>query len=198
MKKGIKIFLIVLLVVIIIYIGIVVYTNNHYKEIKTIEEKEYEYVYKYNKYTVTINKYRVYNMQCIKAPCPNKSKNLIAIYTVPLTKKYKDLLADETPAYEIIKEDQDSGVKQKGYKVNKSKNSVSIYIGEKNNGGYGIKVLDAEVNNSKFAIIRIEETHPGGVATMALTQPMIEIKFRDKFNDVQVSDSEGLLEEISD
>ena len=187
MKKAIKIFLVILLILIVTYIGIVIYTNNNYLETKKIEENGYEYVYKYNRYTVTINKYKVNHMQCIKAPCPGESKVLIAIYTIPLTKKYKDIKNISDEPYELLETEEYSNVKKQGYIYDKKNNTVSIYLGEKPSGGYRIGIVHFEYDIVPNAIIDIEEDeNDEGVATMALTSPMIKIKLNKKVKEVHI------------
>ena len=190
MKKELKIVLIVLS----LYILLVLITSNIYKEKVTYIDGNYSYDLKINGPIVTVNKYIIDEWKCITAPCPESRRFLIFAYTVPLTKHYKEIIDKEqlghSSVYEIVEENEHSGVKERGYIIDKEKNEVSIYLGEKNTGGYEIRLIKAEVNQVNNALIEIEEVEPkeGDIVTQELTQPMLKIKFKQKINKVTISE----------
>ncbi len=205
MKKKIKKIIIPIFVILGIYIIIVIYTNNHYKDLVTYEDTKYSYELKINKPFVTVNKYIVNEWQCIKAPCPESTKHLIMIYTIPITKHYKDIIdrsnGNFSSLYEVLVENNHSGVETRGYKYYEKKNELSIYLGQKYSGGYKIKINKIDINYNNYATIEIEEVEPveGETVTQELTQPMIKIRFKQKVKDVIVSEKNSdSFEEIRD
>jgi hypothetical protein len=56
-------------------------------------------------------------------------------------------------------------------KVDFGKNSVvALFMGQKNKGGYSIGVKSISINNDT-ATIKVMETEPNGMSTMAITNP---------------------------
>lgn len=63
----------------------------------------------------------------------------------------------------------------KGYRFN-------IYMGQKNTGGYGIKVTDVRMDEDKVLYIEVETRSPGpeDIVTQAITYPMCSITVNAK------------------
>lgn len=63
----------------------------------------------------------------------------------------------------------------------KTANFILVNLGEKNNGGYGIKV-ESVVEEADKIVVSIKETEPksGSNVTMALTNPYAVIKINSK------------------
>lgn len=85
---------------------------------------------------------------------------------------------------------------KRGYYINtlKQPNSPYWYIitmGEKNTGGYSIKIKDVKEENNKVVII-VEEQSPseGAIVTQAFTYPKCCIKF-DSSVDVEIKNTKG-------
>lgn len=115
----------------------------------------------------------------------------------------KPVADDELLLYEILKEDQYNGARIKFYEIisepNEFKlllndpdlkrkvapkdiitaNYIVLNLGEKNTGGYSIKVKNIEETEDSI-IVTIEEEAPEGIATMAISYPMMVVKINSK------------------
>ena len=102
--------------------------------------------------------------------------------------------------YEIVeKSSSNSEYKKKGYYI--EGDTVTIAMGEQGTGGYDIEVVNV---NASFGDVQIdiEEIKPGenDVVTMALTYPVVRIKFETPINSVLIQDisSNTYYEEIKE
>lgn len=110
---------------------------------------------------------------------------------------------EELQLYEILKEDQYNGAKIKFYEIisepNEFKlllndpdlkrkvtpkdiiasNFIVLNLGEKNTGGYSIKVKNIEETEDSI-VVTIKEEAPAGMATMVMTYPMMVVKINSK------------------
>lgn len=110
---------------------------------------------------------------------------------------------EEFQLYEILKEDQYNGAKIKFYEIisepNEFKlllndpdlkrkvtpkdiiasNFIVLNLGEKNTGGYSIKVKNIEETEDSI-VVTIKEEAPAGMATMVMTYPMMVVKINSK------------------
>ncbi len=189
MKKVI----ITILIILVLYIGFVIYNNNHYKEVIEYKDEKFSYELKINKPFITVNKYIVNEWKCITAPCPESTKHLVMIYTIPITKHYKKIIDNNQEGinYEIIEKDNHSGVKTQGYVYDDSNYELSIYLGQRNSSGYEIIVKKIEIDSKNDAFIELEEKRPSSleVTTQEFTQPMITIRFKKLINNITITDN---------
>ena len=104
----------------------------------------------------------------------------------------KNTCVNKNLTYEIIEEDSYCDIKEKSYKYNKESNIVDIYLGQKNTGGYKIKIEKINYRYNIMTIIISQESPPfGSTVTEAFSQPCIKIRPSQKANKVVVIDEEG-------
>lgn len=100
--------------------------------------------------------------------------------------------------YEVLTQSAYQGKEEKSYEVIKDKTSlqnlyalvndtevpkvdfsksriVALFLGQRNSGGYEIKVKNVEEKAGKI-VVTVEETKPEGMATMAITNPYSIVK----------------------
>ena len=100
--------------------------------------------------------------------------------------------------FEVLKEESYQGKEQKSYDVIKNEASlkalyqsindenipkidfskqrvVALFLGQRNSGGFAIKVKEVSEKNNK-TYITVDETKPEGMATMAITNPYTIVK----------------------
>ncbi len=65
-----------------------------------------------------------------------------------------------------------------------------ICMGEKNSGGYSLKVKEVNVNDEKIEII-VEEIGPMGDVTLAFTYPTIIVEFPKYQEDIIIKNTRG-------
>lgn len=70
-----------------------------------------------------------------------------------LTALYKELNSTDVPEVDFTKS-----------------NVVGLFMGQKSSGGYAIEIVSVIVNGDT-AEVAVKETHPEGIASMAMTQP---------------------------
>ena len=103
-----------------------------------------------------------------------------------------------TNLYEVLTQSAYQGKEDKSYEVIKDKTSlqnlyalvndtevpkvdfsksriVALFLGQRNSGGYEIKVKNVEEKAGKI-VVTVEETKPEGMATMAITNPYTIVK----------------------
>ena len=71
--------------------------------------------------------------------------------------------------------------------------SLVISSGEKNTGGYGIKITDVKIDDNNHMVVTVEETSPAedAVVIQALTYPSVKIRMSAIPESIDVYDHEG-------
>jgi hypothetical protein len=116
----------------------------------------------------------------------NRMPNKITIVNAEGTINYQEIKntpTEEEPkepaGYRIIGSSNDSNYKTKGYIINNEngKTILTIAMGERNTGGYAIKVNNIKVNGDSVTIT-IEEITPGrgDTVTQAFTYPIAKVE----------------------
>ena len=114
---------------------------------------------------------------------------LLAVFILLIIQVYfyiKNTNINKNITYEIIEEDSYCDIVNKSFKYNKNTNIVEIYLGEKNTGGYEIKIDNIKYRYNIMTITISEVSPPSGsMVTDAFTQPCIKIKPSLKANKVE-------------
>ena len=120
---------------------------------------------------------------------------LLAVFILLIIQVYfyiKNTNINKNITYEIIEEDSYCDIVNKSFKYNKNTNIVEIYLGEKNTGGYEIKIDNIKYRYNIMTITISEVSPPSGsMVTDAFTQPCIKIKPSLKANKVVVIEEDG-------
>ena len=120
---------------------------------------------------------------------------LLAVFILLIIQVYfyiKNTNINKNITYEIIEEDSYCDIVNKSFKYNKNTNIVEIYLGEKNTGGYEIKIDNIKYRYNIMTITISEVSQPSGsMVTDAFTQPCIKIKPSLKANKVVVIEEDG-------
>ena len=120
---------------------------------------------------------------------------LLAVFILLIIQVYfyiKNTIINKNITYEIIEEDSYCEIVNKSFKYNKNTNIVEIYLGEKNTGGYEIKIDNIKYRYNIMTITISEVSPPSGsMVTDAFTQPCIKIKPSLKANKVVVIEEDG-------
>ena len=120
---------------------------------------------------------------------------LLAVFILLIIQVYfyiKNTNINKNITYEIIEEDSYCEIVNKSFKYNKNTNIVEIYLGEKNTGGYEIKIDNIKYRYNIMTITISEVSPPSGsMVTDAFTQPCIKIKPSLKANKVVVIEEDG-------
>ena len=122
-------------------------------------------------------------------------KKLLTVFILLIIQVYfyiKNTNINKNITYEIIEEDSYCEIVNKSFKYNKNTNIVEIYLGEKNTGGYEIKIDNIKYRYNIMTITISEVSPPSGsMVTDAFTQPCIKIKPSLKANKVVVIEEDG-------
>lgn len=120
---------------------------------------------------------------------------LLTVFILLIIQVYfyiKNTNINKNITYEIIEEDSYCDIVNKSFKYNKNTNIVEIYLGEKNTGGYEIKIDNIKYRYNIMTITISEVSPPSGsMVTDAFTQPCIKIKPSLKANKVVVIEEDG-------
>lgn len=120
---------------------------------------------------------------------------LLTVFILLIIQVYfyiKNTNINKNITYEIIEEDSYCEIVNKSFKYNKNTNIVEIYLGEKNTGGYEIKIDNIKYRYNIMTITISEVSPPSGsMVTDAFTQPCIKIKPSLKANKVVVIEEDG-------
>lgn len=120
---------------------------------------------------------------------------LLTVFILLIIQVYfyiKNTNINKNITYEIIEEDSYCDIVNKSFKYNKNTNIVEIYLGEKNTGGYEIKIDNIKYRYNIMTITISEVSPPSGsMVTEAFTQPCIKIKPSLKANKVVVIEEDG-------
>ena len=120
---------------------------------------------------------------------------LLTVFILLIIQVYfyiKNTIINKNITYEIIEEDSYCEIVNKSFKYNKNTNIVEIYLGEKNTGGYEIKIDNIKYRYNIMTITISEVSPPSGsMVTDAFTQPCIKIKPSLKANKVVVIEEDG-------
>lgn len=114
-------------------------------------------------------------------------------------KIYKEIKQEEeqpkeTEEYQIIGSQEYSKFNTRGFVVNQvdDKTLVTIAMGEQSTGGYNISVTKIDIKNNNV-VIHVEEKYPSkdGVVTQAFSQPIVQIAFAKKPDNIVVINQNG-------
>lgn len=132
-----------------------------------------------------------------------KIGSLVAIVLLFSCNAKKSMVDEEFHLYEVLKEDQYNGARIKFYEIISepqefnlllqdpdlkkkvqskdilTANFVVFNLGEKTTGGYSVIIKNIEETEDSV-LVTIEEVAPKGMATMAISYPMMVIKINSK------------------